>query len=212
MPLTLPELYRRTAFRRKESAKYVKLTYTKKGWDSRGVGFIATKSYSTKEWDARKQKYVPHGRSKNRYVSIISFVGGRRLWVDVSCSCADFRYRLDWSLAYHKASDLSYAIDRYPKVRNPDLKAFLCKHLVRLATEKVLPHLPKPDYKTPADYTHVPNAKLSIPPSILKKQQEEQMKKNQQKPATPFVPPKNAQSPATKGLQSPGMSNWIFGG
>jgi hypothetical protein len=78
--------------------------------------------------------------------------------------------------------------------------------------ETILPELPKIPRNAKSDDTYAPKVRVQIPQSILRKQQEEKMKKNQQKPATPFVPPKNANSPATKGLQSPGMSNWIFGG
>lgn len=212
--LTMPQIYARTDSRRKESAKYVRVVYQKRGWRSEdGRGFVACKSYSTKEWDPYRQKYVPNPRIKNRYVTVIVFLD-QRLHVDASCSCADFRYRWDYALHTNRASDLEYAQPGpnglYPKIRNPGLKTKSCKHLVKL-WETILPEIPKIPKNAKSDDTYAPKVRVKIPQSILRKQQDEQMKK-QQKTTTPFVPPKNADSTRTKGLQSPGMSNWIFGG
>jgi hypothetical protein len=208
--LTMPQIYQRTDSRRKESAKYVRIIYQKRGWRSEdGRGFVACKSYSTKEWDPYKQKYVPNPRIKNRYVTIIVFLD-QRLHVDVSCSCADFRYRWEFALNQERATDITYSNGEFPKIRNPRLNMKTCKHLIKL-WETILPEVPKVKRSAKSDSTYAPSVK--IPPSILRKQEEERMKKQaQQQKTTPFVPPKNTQSPATKGLQSPGMSNWIFGG
>jgi hypothetical protein len=212
--LTMPQIYARTDSRRKESAKYVKVIYQKRGWrKSDGRGFVACKSYSTKEWDPYRQKYVPNPRIKNRYVTVIVFLD-QRLHVDASCSCADYRYRWDYALHVNRASDLEYAQSGpnglYPKIRNPSLRTKSCKHLVKL-WETILPEIPKIPRNAKSDDTYAPKVRVNIPQSILRKQQEEQMKKQTQK-TTPFVPPKTAPAPKTKGLQSPGMSNWIFGG
>jgi hypothetical protein len=216
--LTMPQLYSRTDSRRKESASYVRIIYQKRGWRKEdGRGFVACKSYSTKEWDPYRQKYVPNPRIKNRYVTVIVFLD-QRLHVDASCSCADYRYRLDYSLHVKRASDLEYAQPGpnglYPKIRNPSLKAYACKHLVKL-WETILPEIPKIPGNAKSDDTYAPKVRVTIPNSILRKQQEEKMtkeQKNQQKQSKPFVPPKNEDSTRTRGLQSPGMSNWIFGG
>jgi hypothetical protein len=216
--LTMPQLYSRTDSRRKESANYVRIIYQKRGWRKEdGRGFVACKSYSTKEWDPYRQKYVPNPRIKNRYITVIVFLD-QRLHVMADCSCADYRYRLDYSLHVKRASDLEYAQPGpnglYPKIRNPSLKAYACKHLVKL-WETILPEIPKIPRNAKSDDTYAPKVRVTIPNSILRKQQEEKMtkeQKNQQKQSKPFVPPKNAPAPKTKGLQSPGMSNWIFGG
>jgi hypothetical protein len=213
--LTMPQIYQRTDSRRKESAKYVRVVYQKRGWRSEdGRGFVACRSYSTKEWDAWKQKYVPNPRIKLRYTTVIVFLD-QRLHVDASCSCADYRYRLDYSLHVKRASDLEYAQPGpnglYPKIRNPSLKAYACKHLVKL-WETILPEIPKIPRNAKSDDTYAPKVRVKIPDSIQRRKQEEQMKKNQQKQSQPFVPPKTQPAPKSKGLQSPGMSNWIFGG
>lgn len=206
--LTMPQIYSRTDFRRKESAKYVRLVYQKRGWDSRGLGFVACKSYSTKEWDPYKQKYVPNPRIKNRYVTVIVFLD-QRLHVDVGCSCADFRYRWEFSLNQKRAAEILYSNGEYPEIRNPGLKIKTCKHLVKL-WETILPEVPKIKSNAKSDDTYAPTVK--IPPSILKKQEEERMKKQAQK-STPMVPPKVTYPNQPKvGKHSPGMSNWIFGG
>lgn len=212
--LTLPQIYQRTDSRRKESAKYVRVVYQKRGWRKEdGRGFVACKSYSTKEWDPYKQRYVKNPRIKNRYVTVIVFLD-MRLHVDISCSCADFRYRWDYALHVNRASDLDYAQPGpnglYPKIRNPSLKTKSCKHLVKLF-ELIRDELPKIPKNAKSDDTYAPKVRVNIPNSILRRQQEEQMKKQEQK-TTPFVPPRNQNSTKTKGLQSPGMSNWIFGG
>lgn len=213
--LTMPQIYSRTDSRRKESAKYVRIIYQKRGWRKEdGRGFVACKSYSTKEWDPYRQKYVPNPRIKNRYVTVIVFLD-QRLHVDASCSCADYRYRWDYALHVKRASDLEYAQPGpnglYPKIRNPSLKTKSCKHLVKL-WETILPEIPKIPKNAKSDDTYAPKVRVKIPQSILRRQQDEKMKKQQQKTTTPFVPPKNADSTRSKGLQSPGMSNWIFGG
>ena len=212
--LTMPQIYSRTDSRRKESAKYVRIIYQKRGWRKEdGRGFVACKSYSTKEWDPYRQKYVPNPRIKNRYVTVIVFLD-QRLHVDASCSCADYRYRWDYALHVNRASDLEYAQPGpnglFPKIRNPSLRTKSCKHLVKL-WETILPEIPKIPKNAKSDDTYAPKVRVNIPQSIMRRQQEEQMKKQTQK-TTPFVPPKTAPAPKTKGLQSPGMSNWIFGG
>jgi hypothetical protein len=211
--LTMPQIYARTDSRRKESAKYVRVVYQKRGWRSEdGRGFVACRSYSTKEWDPYRQKYVPNPRIKNRYTTVIVFLD-QRLHVDASCSCADYRYRWDFALNQKRASDLEYAQPGpnglYPKIRNPSLKTKSCKHLVKL-WETILPEIPKVPKNAKSDDTYAPKVRVKIPDSILRKQQDEKMKK-QKKTTTPLTPPSN-QGTKTKGLQSPGMSNWIFGG
>ncbi len=213
--LTMPQIYSRTDFRRKESAKYVRIIYQKRGWRKEdGRGFVACKSYSTKEWDPYKQRYVPNPRIRNRYVTAIVFLDAR-LHVDASCSCADYRYRFDYALHVNRASELEYAQPGpnglFPKIRNPELKTKSCKHIVKL-WEAIRDEIPKIPRNAKSDDTYAPKLKVAIPPSILRKQQEQQMKKQAKEKGTPFTPPKSPNSPRTRGLQSPGMSNWIFGG
>jgi hypothetical protein len=212
--LTMPQIVQRTPRRWKESAKYVKHVYQKRGWRSEdGRGFLACKSYSTKIWDSDKQKYVANWRSiKSRYVSVIVFLDAK-LHVEISCSCPAFRWwGAEEALNKKRAAQIEYSIPEFSKrIRNPKDKTWCCKHLVSLWS-LILPEIPKIPRNAKSDDTHAP--KVHIPRSILKKQQEERMKKQQQQQqkTTPFVPPKTQPAPNSKGLQSPGMSNWIFGG
>jgi hypothetical protein len=164
--LTLPQIYQRTNARRKESAKYVKIIYQKRGWDSHGRGYVACASYSTKEWNAWKQKYVKNPRIKNRYVTVIVFLDPQ-LHVAVSCSCADFKYRWEVALNHKQAAEIEYSNGELPKIRNPSMKGWMCKHLLKLF-ETIKPELPKAK-RTKAEPIHAPQ--VQIPPSVLKQQE-----------------------------------------
>ena len=172
--LTLPQIVQRTAGRRKESAKYVKIVYVKKGWDSLGRGFVACASYSTKIWSPLKQRFVknttgPNGKPR-RYVTVIVFLDPR-LHVISSCSCADFKYRWEVALNHKQAAEIEYSNGELPVIRNPSMRAAQCKHLIALYWH-IEPHLPKPkrNDKTPP----INPPQVATPPSVLKKQAEEE--------------------------------------
>lgn len=230
--LTLPQIYQRTDKRRKESAKYVKIIHQKRGWDSHGRGFVACASYSTKEWNPWKQKYVKNPRIKNRYVSVFVFLDPR-LHVVVSCSCADFKYRWEFSLNQTQAAEIEYSNGEFPKIRNPQLSKRMCKHLLKLY-EVIKPELPKAK-RSNAEPIQPP--KVQIPPSVLKQQEEERrrkelerIKQNQQKVKAPQKGPakpsrkkstmprsmieqpkvETPPTPKTKRGRSPEMTNWMF--
>lgn len=198
--LTLPQIYQRTDKRRKESAKYVKIIHQKRGWDSLGRGYVACASYSTKEWNPWKQKYVKNPRIKNRYVSVFVFLDPR-LHVVVSCSCADFKYRWEFSLNQTQAAEIEYSNGEFPKIRNPQLAKRMCKHLLKLY-EVIKPELPKAKKNDQSAPVNPP--KVQVPPSILKQQEEErrrkEMEKQRIKPNQPKVkaPSKGPAKPSRK--------------
>jgi hypothetical protein len=233
--LTLPQIYQRTDKRRKESAKYVKIIHQKRGWDSHGRGYVACASYSTKEWNPWKQRYVKNPRIKNRYVSVFVFLDPR-LHVVVSCSCADFKYRWEFSLNQTQAAEIEYSNGEFPKIRNPQLSKRMCKHLLKLY-EVIKPELPKAKKGDKSEPIKPP--KVQIPPSILKQQEEERRRKEEQQrlkeleriqkmapkkgPAKPSrkqsTMPRPRQeapkvqtpsTPKTKRGRSPEMTNWMF--
>lgn len=175
--LTLPQLYQRTNKRRKDSAKYVKIIHQKRGWDSQGRGFVACASYSTHEWSPWKQKFVPNPRKKNRYVTVIVFLDPR-LHVVVSCSCADFKYRWEVSLNHAQAAEIEYSNGELPKIRNPGMKKWMCKHLLKLY-ETIKPELPKA--KKGDNTAPIKPPQVQVPPSILKQQAEERRRKEMEK-------------------------------
>ena len=52
--------------------------------------------------------------------------------VVVSCSCPYFLYNLEVALESRGASVIFYSNGAHPAVRNPEMRAYLCKHLYRL--------------------------------------------------------------------------------
>jgi len=194
--LTLPQIVKRVNKRRHESAKYVKIIHMKKGWDSLGRGYVASASYSTKIWDHYKQKFVKNttgkGGKPNRYVTVIIFLD-TYLHVIVSCSCADFKYRWEVALNHKQAAEIEYSNGELPVIRNPTMKPAQCKHLVALFN-KIKDQLPKP--KTPKKgQVPIGVPDVAVPPSVLKKQAEEEERKRKEQLIKPvkITQPKNVQ-------------------
>jgi intein/homing endonuclease len=127
--LNLQQLFRRHAGRRVESAKYVRIVQTKKGWDSMGRGYIACASYSTKIWDPWKKRYIKNttgpGKKPARYVTVFVFLD-TRLHVIVSCSCPDFKYRWEVALNHKEAAEIEYSNGELPVIRNPSMRPTFC--------------------------------------------------------------------------------------
>lgn len=128
--LTFSDLVRGSTSLRGESARYVKIVDKKAGYLSNGNVYLASASYST-------HVYYPDGRLRvnedpQKYVSVAEFTEPY-MRVKVSCSCPDFKYRQDWALWKTRgASDLEYSTNQYPRIRNPKLRIYCCKHLVAL--------------------------------------------------------------------------------
>jgi hypothetical protein len=190
--LTLSQLYQRTNKRRKESARYVKIIHQKRGWDSLGRGYVACASYSTHEWSPWKQKFVPNPRRKNRYVTVIVFLDPR-LHVVVSCSCADFKFRWEVSLNHAQAAEIEYSNGELPKIRNPTMKKWMCKHLLKLY-ETIKPELPKA--KRHDTTAPIKPPQVQVPPSILRQQAEERRRKELEKLRVKPVAPTKVRAPA----------------
>jgi hypothetical protein len=213
--LTLPQIVKRVNKRRHESAKYVKIIHVKKGWDSRGRGFVACASYSTKIWDHYKQKFVKNQTGKdgkpNRYVTVIIFLD-TYLHVIASCSCADFKYRWEVALNHQQAAEIEYSNGELPVIRNPTMKPAQCKHLVALFN-KIKDQLPRPKPPMKGQLPiGVPN--VAVPPSVLKKQAEEEERKRKEQLIKPVkisqpknvqrsVKPGKKQSTLPKSMQAP---------
>ncbi|QBQ74619.1 hypothetical protein BcepSauron_239 [Burkholderia phage BcepSauron] len=170
--LTLPQIAQRTSARRKESAKYVKITYQKRGWDSLGRGYVACASYSTKIWDPYKRKYVRNtrgpGGKPRRYVTVIVFLDPR-LHVAVSCSCPDFRYRWEVALNRKQAAEIEYSNGELPVIRNPRMTTSSCKHLFKLY-ETIKPQLPA--RRAGDDTPPIAPPQIGVAPSQLRKVEE----------------------------------------
>jgi len=74
-----------------------------------------------------KHSYVVTYRFSNPDNNKISMVQ-HPTWV--RCSCPSFLYRLEVALSKHGSSDVYYSNGRYPMIRNPKLRPYLCKHLM----------------------------------------------------------------------------------
>lgn len=48
----------------------------------------------------------------------------------IHCTCPMFTYTLEYACAKQGASFFYNALRRYPKIRNPKAKCYLCKHLI----------------------------------------------------------------------------------
>lgn len=66
-----------------------------------------------------------HGTKNNP--SDFKFTGDSQIWCH--CSCPYFTYYLEVVLKLHGSSEVYNAIKRVPKVTNPKLRPYLCKHL-----------------------------------------------------------------------------------
>lgn len=51
--------------------------------------------------------------------------------IKITCSCGFHLFFSEVSLSYHNASDVIYSDGSYPIIRNPSLKPWACKHLLK---------------------------------------------------------------------------------
>lgn len=50
----------------------------------------------------------------------------------VSCSCEDFKYRLEYSLSLSRNAQIKYSNGQPANITNPTNKKFMCKHLISI--------------------------------------------------------------------------------
>jgi len=141
--LTIHQLAKKTTRLRKEGARFVRFTDTKKGYLSNGHAYVAVASFST-------HVIGPDGRPRRneqptKYVTVFEFLD-RKLHAKASCSCADFLYR--WEVALHnkEAAEIEYSNGEWPSATNPTGQAGWCKHCEALY-QKIKPKLPPPASK-----------------------------------------------------------------
>jgi hypothetical protein len=137
--LTLPQLIKKVNRFRKEGAQYVRILDVKKGYNTLGQGFIAASSYSTHNIGPDGRPRV--NRDAHRYVTVITFLD-RKLHVNVSCSCDDFKYRWETALSYKGAAEIEYSDGSPPDSTNPQLRTATCKHLYALWQKKLTGKIP----------------------------------------------------------------------
>lgn len=53
----------------------------------------------------------------------------------VSCSCEDFKYRLEYSLSLSRNAQIKYSNGQPANITNPTNKKFMCKHLISIFSD-----------------------------------------------------------------------------
>lgn len=59
--------------------------------------------------------------------------------VYVSCSCPDFKFRWEVSLAHRNNTSIVYSNGAYPKITNPQMTPGVCKHIFRCSATSLVP-------------------------------------------------------------------------
>lgn len=127
--LTMQFILSRTPQQRILDAGLVKILKRKAGYLDNGDVFFAAQTKSVRE-------RLPNGNivratGKPVYLTMI-IVLNRRGHVKVSCSCADFMYRMEYPLTQKQAGDIEYSNGDPTRITNPTLIPMICKHLVKL--------------------------------------------------------------------------------
>lgn len=127
--LTLPQIYAKTDELRRRNAQYVRFLRTKKGYNSKGQGFIAVQSHSTRTVDKNGKQIS--GPSDTKYISMVTFID-KKLHVVCSCSCPDFMYRQEVALNKKGAAEIEYSNGELPTTTNSRMITYFCKHLCQI--------------------------------------------------------------------------------
>jgi len=109
-------------------AGLVKLLEQRAGYHEGNV-FFAAKTQSVRE-------RLPNGNiirltHSPKYVTVITVLN-RRGHVNLSCSCDDFKYRLEYPLTKKGAAQIEYSNGDPTVYTNPSLIPYACKHLIKL--------------------------------------------------------------------------------
>lgn len=127
--LTLKQLAARTSKARKVRAEYVKIVGMKTGYTKEGLGYVASRAYTTHKPNHRGK--MVKVKQPVRHTSMITFIN-QKLKCNVSCSCGDNTFRWEVANTLRGASDIEYSNGELPEIRNPKLRSSLCKHLLKL--------------------------------------------------------------------------------
>jgi hypothetical protein len=73
---------------------------------------------------------VQKWRGKEIPEQIFSGEDLRNMKCKVSCTCKDFKYRMEKANNINNASDINFSNGNYPTITNPDYNPGLCKHLL----------------------------------------------------------------------------------
>lgn len=126
--LTMSYILARTPHQRIMDAGLVKLLQQKAGYLNGDVFFAAT-TQSVRE-------RLPNGNiiritGKPKYVTVITVLN-KRGHVHLSCSCDDFKFRLEYPLSTRDAATIEFSNGDPTRMTNPELIPYACKHLIKL--------------------------------------------------------------------------------
>jgi hypothetical protein len=111
--------------------------------DGSVIGFATT--YSTHSYNKRKDTWVRKTSPELYETAVV--VDKKRKYVELQCSCPDFKYRHEVALHENGASDLVFSNGNEPDFTNPSHKPACCKHCFRLykTLSDKYPRVFKPD-------------------------------------------------------------------
>ena len=125
MPLTMDQILRNTESERIQKARTtvrvhkLKLAVSK----STKLPLAITQTFSI-------DRLADGSKKVNKYVSMMLFMANKN--VKISCSCDDFKFRMEWALWRKGASDIMFSNGDPPDVTNPAQIGGACKHLVAM--------------------------------------------------------------------------------
>ena len=125
---TLRQLMRATPRTRIDLSHYVKVVGVKKSRSHEGMPVVMVKTRSTV--DARGNPV----RNGNSYLSAMEIASKPRGAVICSCSCDDFKYRLEYYLAKAGNAHIEYSNGEAPTIRAHEGGIWLCKHLYAMGS------------------------------------------------------------------------------
>lgn len=121
------ELLRATPLVTHQRAKNVAVSDPKQGQDIEGHTFFVATTYSTKDDNGKLR------RAPSKYKTKLTIVDPQHRYVKVDCTCAFHPFSgSEVSLSLRNAADILRSNGRAPKVRNPSMSVYTCKHLVAL--------------------------------------------------------------------------------
>lgn len=127
--MKLNQLVSKSDRMRKANSRLVRVVGYKTGFDKQGRPTAVAKTYTPREYTSGMR--LVRAKDQNKYVSSVKFLD-KQLSCKVSCSCPDFMFRWEWSLAQVGAADIIYGNGEPPDVTNSEHRPGLCKHLLAL--------------------------------------------------------------------------------
>ena len=123
--LSIIQLLRKVGKTQILNSKYVRIKRVQFNQE-KNLFKIETQTYDpeTKQYRTHIQRIYPADRSYKGKLSDCPRI-------KVACNCGFHLFFSEVSLAYQNAADIIYSDGSYPIVRNPSLKPWVCKHILK---------------------------------------------------------------------------------